>query len=1087
MKKWMIYTLIAAVAVAIVLIATIPALLNKEPVMELPVQVVNQGEKLSVDLRAFIKDEKADEVTLEKVDGPGTITGSVFTFEPAFKYVGEVVVKIKATDKQGKNSTGDLKINVIRVNRPPEIDTTPLKVLEGERMSLDLLTIVKDPDNDEMSLAVDGPGKLEGNTYVYAPGYLDAGKKVMRITAKDSEGNETVRDLQLEVVDVNAPPALVVSDQTVREGDSLAVDLATLVSDTDGDGVTLTLIGGPGEIVDGVFIYKPGFAEAGENVVSISARDSRGGESTSTFKVMVTETNRPPRIFLSDMVISEGEELLVDLSSRLIDPDNDPLEITVEGPGAVEDNRYVYTPGYRDAGDKDVVITISDGKGGIGRASFTIRVQDVNRPPEGSIANETISEGEKLSLYLKAFAYDPDGDGIFFELLEGPGSVEGDSYTYEPDFESAGLKEVKIKVSDAGGEEKILVFEIDVVDVNRAPVAVLPSIAASIKETFILSLDLKSFFADPDGGELSFAILEGPGSIEGSNYKYAPSYNDQGEKTVTIVATDPSGLSVNLPVTISVMDLNREPRVLTSDVSINENEPLTIDFNGWVIDPDGDNVEISIEGPGSIKDGIYTFKPGYNDSGEYVVKVHAKDERGATKEASFTILVNDINRLPRMLLSDKMIDEGATLVVDLRMQSIDLDGDELTFTLMEGPGSIENAIYTFEPSFEQSGDHTVTIQVSDGLASVTGEFMVEVVDVNRAPETTIKEIKSSIREGFSLGMNLTTFFSDPDGDELTLSLEGPGTLEGNGYTYSPGYEDSGDKSILVTANDGRGGSATLPIIITVLDVNRPPEGFIANQAISEGERLNIYLKAFAYDPDGDEIFFEMLEGPGAIEGDNFSYEPDYESSGVKQAKIKVTDSRGGENVIVFEIEIVDVNRAPLITSSLPEITVQEEKVVEIALMDHLNDPDGDNLLFEILEGPGSIVDGKYVFEPRTGETGQKDVLIKASDGKSELTVPLKIFVEAGHRVVSITYALFSSGIDKVKLVAGSHEIVSNGQRAELEVDWPLDFDTVSIWTTEDSAELIGAAMVTASSSSRNIPVISESGETKGIVRIELKE
>ncbi|MDD4479777.1 MAG: hypothetical protein PHD64_12110, partial [Mesotoga sp.] len=135
----------------------------------------------------------------------------------------------------------------------------------------------------------------------------------------------------------------------------------------------------------------------------------------------------------------------------------------------------------------------------------------------------------------------------------------------------------------------------------------------------------------------------------------------------------------------------------------------------------------------------------------------------------------------------------------------------------------------------------------------------------------------------------------------------------------------------------------------------------------------------------------------------------------------------------------------------------------------------------------SIVDGKYVFEPRTGEAGQKDVMIKVTDGKSELTVPLKIFVEAGHRVVSITYALFSSGIDKVKLVAGSHEIISSGQRAELEVDWPLDFDTVSIWkVTEESADFIGAARITASSSSRNIPVVSEGGETKGSVRIELK-
>ncbi len=110
-----------------------------------------------------------------------------------------------------------------------------------------------------------------------------------------------------------------------------------------------------------------------------------------------------------------------------------------------------------------------------------------------------------------------------------------------------------------------------------------------------------------------------------------------------------------------------------------------------------------------------------------------------------------------------------------------------------------------------------------------------------------------------------------------------------------------------------------------------------------------------------------------------------------------------------------------------------------------------------------------------------------SAGDPVLLNELEFTTNSSHKVVSITYALFSSGIDKVKLVAGTHEIISSGQRAELEVDWPLDFDTVSLWSLfEESTEFIGAARVTASSSSRNIPVVSESGETKGSIRIELK-
>jgi len=116
--------------------------------------------------------------------------------------------------------------------------------------------------------------------------------------------------------------------------------------------------------------------------------------------------------------------------------------------------------------------------------------------------------------------------------------------------------------------------------------------------------------------------------------------------------------------------------------------------------------------------------------------------------------------------------------------------------------------------------------------------------------------------------------------------------------------------------------------------------------------------------------------------------------------------------------------------------------------------------------------------------------VVAKDNKGGITEgPVWSFktTNPSHKVFSITYALFSSGIEKVKLVAGSHEIVSSGQRAELEVDWPLDFDTVSIWAVlEDSAEFIGAARVTASSSSRNIPVVSEDGSTKGVIRIELE-
>ncbi len=652
MKKWMIYTLVVAVVVAVILIVTLPTLLNKEPVLEAPVQVVNQGEKLGVNLKPYVKDEKVDEVTLEKIDGPGTLSGFNFTFEPGFRYVGEVVVKIKATDKQGKSSTGDLVINVIRVNRPPEIDTTPLRVLEGETLVFDLNTIVKDPDNDKITFSVDGPGELNNGIYTYSPGYLDSGTKILRVSAKDSSGNETVRDIQLQVIDVNAPPELAVEDQTVNEGELLSLDLAAIAFDIDGDEIELSLASGPGEIVNGVYKYRPGFDEAGDREVVVRVRDGFGNEVLSSFSINVVDVNRPPRMIFSDLSVKEGQELVIQLSNHVIDPDGDELEISVEGPGEIVGDKFIYRPGYDDAGEKLVTIMASDGRGGRSVVSFSIRVIDVNRPP-------------------------------------------------------------------------------------------------------------------------------------------------------------------------------------------------------------------------------------------------------------------------RLMLSDKVIEEGKVLTIDLKEQSLDLDGDELFFELVEGPGSVSEGVYSYEPTYEESGEYTVTIKVSDSEAETTGSFTVVVLDVNREPETILKEIKTSIREGFSLRIDLSVFFIDPDGDELTFTHEGPGSIEGSSYTYTPGYEDAGEKEVLITAEDGRGGSVTLPIRITVLDVNRLPVASFPDGKVEEGEIYELYLKAFASDPDRDELEFEVISGPGEIEDGTYSYEPTYEDAGEKEVSILVSDGRGGEIIATFKLIVEDVKSIISLIYAIP--------------------------------------------------------------------------------------------------------------------------------------------------------------------------
>ena len=46
------------------------------------------------------------------------------------------------------------------MNRPPEIDTSPIVVREGETVTIDLNSLAVDPDGEELEFSVQGPGSF---------------------------------------------------------------------------------------------------------------------------------------------------------------------------------------------------------------------------------------------------------------------------------------------------------------------------------------------------------------------------------------------------------------------------------------------------------------------------------------------------------------------------------------------------------------------------------------------------------------------------------------------------------------------------------------------------------------------------------------------------------------------------------------------------------------------------------------------------------------------------------------------------------------------------------------------------------------
>ncbi|WP_156173100.1 Ig-like domain-containing protein [Kosmotoga pacifica] len=227
-----------------------------------------------------------------------------------------------------------------------------------------------------------------------------------------------------------------------------------------------------------------------------------------------------------------------------------------------------------------------------------ITVNDVNRAPSIEIGNQVVNEGEVLEFNLEEYATDPDGDALSFTMISGVGRIEGNVYSYSPDYSDAGTYEVTIKVADGKGGEAQDSFTITVNDVNRAPI-VEEITDQTMYEGKKISLPIVG--NDPDGDLLTYELKSGPGMIISNIYSFKADYDDSGTYSVIIRVSDEKGAYTEITFTLVVLNSNRPPEVDIPNQNAYETEPINIQILDYINDPDGDEVSVrKVSGVGEI-------------------------------------------------------------------------------------------------------------------------------------------------------------------------------------------------------------------------------------------------------------------------------------------------------------------------------------------------------------------------------------------------------------------------------------------------------------------------------------------------------
>lgn len=256
-----------------------------------------------------------------------------------------------------------IKIIVNPSNKPPVIDCEDeITVKEGDIVELDC--DIYDMEGDEITSEVFG----WMDSYTKQTGYDDEGEYIVSVKAAD--GNRfSVKEITVNVENLNRAPIVDLLD-TIRitEGDTVQVDVS--YEDPDGDDITITY---PNEFNDDG-TWETMIGDAGIHTFTIIVSDGENHVSVP-LTVEVSKFNTAPIISpIEDIEVAEGD--LITINVVATDEQEDDLIITFSG----FMNSSTYQTDYEDAGDYNVLITVSDGQLS-SQVNVPITIFNTNRPP----------------------------------------------------------------------------------------------------------------------------------------------------------------------------------------------------------------------------------------------------------------------------------------------------------------------------------------------------------------------------------------------------------------------------------------------------------------------------------------------------------------------------------------------------------------------------------------------------------------------------------------------------------------------------------------------------------------------------------
>ncbi|MET3761790.1 VCBS repeat-containing protein [Sphingomonas sp. UYEF23] len=1005
--------------------ATITVLpVNDPPIAAADQAVTNEDTPVVIAVLGNDRDVEGDPLSLVRATATnGTVTilpdGTVrYTPNPDFN--GSDTITYTISDGQGGFATSTVDVTVTAVNDPPVAVADTATTNEDTPVTLAVLLNDRDIDGNPLTVTTgtspDGSVVINSDgTITFTPNADFNGTATITYTISDGAGGTASATATVIVAPVNDPP--VATNDTATTNEDTPVTVSVLANDRDVDGNPLTVtaaIAANGTVAilpDGTVRYTPNPDFNGSDTITYTISDGQGGFATSSVAVSVTPVNDPPVANPSSATTAEDTPVIVAVLANDSDVDGNPLTVTAataaNGTVAIlPDGTVRYTPNPDFNGSDTIRYTISDGQGGFATSSVAVSVTPVNDPPVATNDTATTNEDTPVTVSVLANDRDVDADTLTVTSASSPdGRVTlnaNGTITFTPNADFNGVATVAYAISDGKGGTASATVAITVTPVNDPPVA-NPSSATTAEDTPVIVAVLAND-SDVDGNPLTVTAASAANGtvaiLPDGTVRYTPNPDFNGSDTIRYTISDGQGGFATSSVAVSVTPVNDPPVATNDTATTNEDTPVTVSVLANDRDVDADRLTVtsasSPDGRVTLNaNGTITFTPNADFNGVATVAYAISDGKGGTASATVAITVTPVNDPPVANPSSATTAEDTPVIVAVLANDSDVDGNPLTVTAASAANGtvaiLPDGTVRYTPNPDFNGSDTITYTISDGQGGfATSSVAVSVTPVNDPPVAT--NDTATTNEDTPVTVSVLANDRDVDGDTLTVtsasSPDGRVTLNADGtITFTPNADFNGVATVAYAISDGKGGTASATVAITVTPVNDPPVANPSSATTAEDTPVIVAVLANDSDVDGNPLTVTAAtaaNGTVAILPDGtVRYTPNPDFNGSDTIRYTISDGQGGFATSSVAVSVTPVNDPPVANPS--SATTAEDTPVIVAVLANDSDVDGNPLTVTAASAANGTVtilpDGTVRYTPNPNFNGSDTITYTISDGQ----------------------------------------------------------------------------------------------------------